>query len=140
MQNVWRCCSSCGQAACAIAGHIKPGAYQGRIYGGAIGPWPPPFGSPGQYNYHRIVCKIAACPPPLCELGRSFEHTKGRQRPFFWPAPNFGQNLGLNLSEDLFFLFCSSPNFGQKIGLNLCEDLFFLALHQIWAKNRTKFE
>ena len=22
----------------------------------------------------------------------------------FWPAPNFGQKIGLNLSEDLFFL------------------------------------
>ena len=30
----------------------------------------------------------------------------------FWPAPHFGQIMGLNLSEDLFF--CSSPNFGQE--------------------------
>ena len=34
----------------------------------------------------------------------------------FWPAVNFGQIMGLNLSGDLFF---SSPNFGQKIGLIL---------------------
>ena len=27
-------------------------------------------------------------------------------------SPLFGQNIGLNFSEDLFF--CSSPNFGQK--------------------------
>ena len=29
-----------------------------------------------------------------------------------WPAPKFGQKIGLNLSEDLFFW--SSPNSGQE--------------------------
>ena len=38
----------------------------------------------------------------------------------FWPAPQFGQKIGLDLSEDLSF--------------------FFLVSTQIWAKNRTKFE
>ena len=41
----------------------------------------------------------------------------------YWPAPKFGQKIGLNLGEDLFF-WCS-PSFGQKFGLNLSEDLFF---------------
>ena len=44
----------------------------------------------------------------------------------FWPAPNFAQRIGLNLSEVLFFW--SSPNFGQKIGLNLSETMFILVL------------
>ena len=39
------------------------------------------------------------------------------------PFSLFGQKLGPNLSEDLFFF--SSPNFGQKMGPNLSEDLFF---------------
>ena len=40
----------------------------------------------------------------------------------FWPK------TGLNLSEDLFFIW-SSPNFGPKTGLNLTEDFFFFGLH-----------
>ena len=43
----------------------------------------------------------------------------------FWPVTNFGQKIGLNLSEDLFF-FWFSPNFGQKIGLILGEIIFIL--------------
>ena len=41
-------------------------------------------------------------------------------------ALSFGPNLSEEpkLSEDLFFW--SSPKFGQKVGSNLSEDLFFL--------------
>ena len=61
--------------------------------------------------------------PPLCKLGRIFDHTKECFIRFFGPEPNFGQKIGLNLSED--FFFCSTPNFGQKSGLNLSDDFFF---------------
>ena len=43
--------------------------------------------------------------------------TKFELRPFFW----------------------SSPNFGQKIGLNLSEDLLFFGLHLILGKILPKF-
>ena len=42
---------------------------------------------------------------------------------YYWPAPKFGQKIGLNLGEDLFFW--SSPSFGKKFGLYLSEDLCF---------------
>ena len=37
---------------------------------------------------------------------------------FFCSSPDFGQNMGRNLSEDLIFI-CSSPDFGRKMGRNL---------------------
>ena len=36
------------------------------------------------------------------------------------------------VGEDVCFL--PAPNFGQKIGLNLSEDLFFFGLHLILGK------
>ena len=57
---------------------------------------------------------IGPC-PPLCNLGRRFEHrdsgrrtflaknlTKFKWKPFFWSSPNFGQKTELNLIEDIF--------------------------------------
>ena len=32
---------------------------------------------------------------------------KFQQRPFFWSSPNFGQKIGLNISEDFFFFWSS---------------------------------
>ena len=60
-------------------------------------------------------------PPLPLKLGSRFEHTNGRQSSLFLACP---KKIGLNLSEDHFF-FCSSPNFGQKIGLILSEMMFF---------------
>ena len=40
----------------------------------------------------------------------------------FWPAPNFGQKIGLTLSVFLW----SSSYFGQKIGQILVETIFIL--------------
>ena len=59
----------------------------------------------GLYDYLRIIRKIKPCSHPLWNLGRKS-----------------GQKNGLNLSEDLFFLFWSSPKSGQKNGLNLDEN------------------
>ena len=53
-------------------------------------------------------------------------------RGVFRLAPNFGQKIGPNLSED--FFFCFSLNFGQTIGPSLSETLFVFALHLILAK------
>ena len=60
------------QVDCEGTGFVFVSAARGVFRGGAIGPWPPPFGSPGQYivdivkyNKHRIVCKIAAWFPPF---------------------------------------------------------------------------
>ena len=53
-------------------------------------------------------------------------------RGVFRPAPNFGQKIRPNLSEDLFFCFLF--NFGQTIGPSLSEALFVFALHLILAK------
>ena len=47
-------------------------------------------------------------------------------RGVFRLAPNFGQKIGPNLSED--FFFCYSLNFGQTIGPSLSETLFVFAL------------
>ena len=44
----------------------------------------------------------------------------------FWLAPNFGQKVGLNLSEDHFIIFWSSPNFEKKIRIHLSETMFIL--------------
>ena len=49
--------------------------------------------------------------------------------PFVSWAEGLSTEIGLNLSEDLFFW--SSPSFGQKIGLNLSEDLFLFGLQLI---------
>ena len=70
---------------------------------------------------YRIVCKIVAW-PPLCNLGRRFEHRNSGRRPFF-----FGQKTGLNLSEGLFFW--SSPKFGQENGLGFGLENFHSGLH-----------
>ena len=37
-------------------------------------------------------------------------------------------------------VFKLAPDFGQMMGLKLSEDRFFFALHLILGKNRTKFE
>ena len=73
--------------------------------------------------------------------GISYRRLKGPERVqvstlSFFPSSFFGQKIGLNLSEDLFF--CSSPNFGQKFALNLSEDLLFFALHLILGKKSEK--
>ena len=64
--------------------------------------------------------------PPLCKLGIRFDHTKGMFCTFLL---GLHQRLGLKSEEiwvkTLLFFFCSAPNFGQKIGLNLSEDPFF---------------
>ena len=42
----------------------------------------------------------------------------------------FGSKTGLNLSEDLFFLFVwSSPNFGQENGLGFGLENFYSGLY-----------
>ena len=64
-------------------------------------------------------------PPPFVSWAEALSTQRVGEDVSFGPVPNFGQKKGLNLSEDLFFFFCSSPKFGQKIGLNLSEDLFF---------------
>ena len=53
-------------------------------------------------------------PPPLCKLGRSFDD----------PIGLFGQKIGPNLSEDLFFSL--HLIFGQKIRLILGETIYIL--------------
>ena len=65
---------------------------------------------------HRKVSKIEACPPPL-QVGHQALSPKS---PDIWVMNEIvGRKMGRNLSEDIFFLFCSSPDFGRKIGRNL---------------------
>ena len=40
-----------------------------------------------------------------CRTQWRMHGTKFQRRPFFWSSPNFGQKIGLNISEDLFFFF-----------------------------------
>ena len=45
-------------------------------------------------------------PPPICNLGRKFEHKNGQNLTkvlFFWSSPNFGQENGLILNGEIFF-------------------------------------
>ena len=56
---------------------------------------------------------------------------------FFCSSPNFGQNLGQNLSEDLFFGV--SPDFGQNLGPNLSEDHFFARRLILGAWHRSSY-
>ena len=98
------------------SGWVKPGAY----LGGAIGPWPLPFGLPGSYNCIEYYAKLrrAPPPPPLCKLGIRFDHTKGNV---------------------LCVSFTFASTFGRKTGRNLSEDLFFFALHLILGEKRNWF-
>ena len=105
----------------------------------------PPVGRQNSIISIELYAKLRHAPPPLCNLGRRFEHTNGERRPFFRPSPNFRPKTGLYLSEDLFFLvftgfwpktglnlsedpsfFWSSPNFGQENGLILGGKFFIL--------------
>ena len=79
---------------------------RGVFRGGASGPWPPLWVA-RIAKLHRKVSKIEAWPP--LQVGHQALGSK---------SPDFGQKLGRNLSEDLFF-FCSSPDFGRKMGRNL---------------------
>ena len=67
---------------------------------------------------------------PLRNLGGRCEHRNGGRRPFVWSSLNFGPKTGLNLSEDLFFvfLFWFSPNFGQENGLGFGLENFHSGL------------
>ena len=71
--------------------------------------------------------KNAAWPPLFVTWAEALIHKGYVLYVCFRPAPNFGQIMGLNLSENLSFC-CSSPNFGQKLGLNLSKDLPFIFL------------
>ena len=72
-----------------------PGAYLG---GGAVGPWPP-----------LLVARIATSPRKVNKIET-------------WRPPlQVGQQA----------LGSKSPDFGQKMGQNLSEALFFFALHLI---------
>ena len=67
-------------------------------------------------------------PPPFVSWAEALSTQRVGEDVCFWSAPNSGQIVGLNLSEDLFFALHLS--LGKKIGLNLSEVLFF-ALHLI---------
>ena len=46
-------------------------------------------------------------PPPICNLGRKFEHKNGQNLTedlFFWSSSNFGKENGLILSGEIFLL------------------------------------
>ena len=77
-------------------------------------------------------------PPPFVSWAEALSTQPVGKDVCFWPAPNFGEKIGLNLSEDL-FCFCFLPNFGQKTRLNLSEDLFFCSSSNFGQENRTDF-
>ena len=132
---------------------LWPGAY----LGGAIVPWTSLWVA-RIAKLHRKVSKIEAWPPPppLCKMGIRFDHTNGR---FCASILGFVLEIGLNLSEELFFFlalhlilgekpdklwvktfFCSSPDFGRKTGRILNEDLFFFfALHLNLGESSDEF-
>ena len=79
---------------------------------------------------HRKVSKIEAWPPPPpLQVGHKVDPTKSIFCAFL---QGFMLEIRLNLSEDLkfewrpFFFICSSPDFGREIGPNLSEDFFLL--------------
>ena len=72
----------------------------------------PPFGSPVMFECLIIVRNIEPYPPSL-EFGRKIWAEKRTESDY-------------DLSEDLFLFFWSSPKSGQKNGLNLSENLCFL--------------
>ena len=83
----------------------------------------PPLGRQDSIISIEYYAKLRhAPPPPFVGWAEALSTQRVGEDLSFWPAPNFGPKIGLNLSEDLFFR--SSRNFGQKIGLNLSEDLF----------------
>ena len=47
-------------------------------------------------------CSMA---PPFVSWAEALSTKRVGEGLCFWPAPNFGQNIGLSFSEDLFFSF-----------------------------------
>ena len=64
------------------------GPWQGRIYGGAIGPWPPLWVA-RIAKLHRKVSKIEAWPSPSLQVGHQALGSK---------SPDFERKMGRNLS------------------------------------------
>ena len=84
---------------------------------------PPPLGRQDSRISIELYAKVRHS-PSLCYLGRKFQLTNKQNlgEDFFWPK------TGLNLSEDLLFLFFfwSSPNFGQQNRLILSGAIFLM--------------
>ena len=79
----------------------------------------------------------AACPPSFVSWAEALSTQRAGEDLCFWPAPKFGQKIGLNLSEDLFFW---GGGGGQRIGLNLSDDFFFFwSSTDFGQENRTDF-
>ena len=102
----------------------------GDVFRGGMVPWPPP---PLGRQYRKINIEYHVKlrhGPPLCNLGRKFEHKNGLnviKELFclrFWSLPTCRPKTRPNLRQDLFFW--SSPNFGQKNELILSGEIFHL--------------
>ena len=108
--------------------HVKSRGRTRGVFRGGMVHGPTPLGRQDSIISIEKYTKLRLG-PPLCYLGRKFEHTNGQNLGedlfFLWSSPNFGPKTGLNLSEDLFF-FWSSSNFVQESGLILSEEMFLL--------------
>ena len=62
--------------------------------------------------------------PPFVSWAEALSTQRVGEDLCFWPAPNFGQKIGLNLREDLFFGF--QLILDRKIALILGEKIFIL--------------
>ena len=71
---------------------------------GGIGPWPPPLGRQDSIISIDSMPNCVMPPhPPFVSYAEALSTQRVGEVVCFWPAPNFGQIMGLNLSEDLFF-------------------------------------
>ena len=61
-------------------------------------------------------CGMPPPPPPFVSGAEALSSQRVGEDLCIWPAPNFGQKIGLNLSENLFLFFWSSPHFEQENG------------------------
>ena len=80
---------------------------QGLREGGSGGTSYPGLGGPGRVQVAASSFVIYACTHFLI-LGQKWDQVRVKTF-FFCSSPNFGPEMGPNLSEGLFF--CSSPNF-----------------------------
>ena len=63
--------------------------------------------------------------PPFVSYAEALSTQRVGEVVCFWPAPNFGQIMGLNLSEDLFF-FALHLILGKKSDLFWVEQVLIL--------------
>ena len=107
------------------------GCFQSGAYLGGAWCHDPPLGRQDSIIRKELHAKVRYG-PPLCNLGRKFEHTNGQN---LGEDFNFEPKAVLNLSEDLFFVFF----FGLHLILGRKTDCFRVEKFFFWSSQFSNF-